>query len=267
MLQSLLMRVEGPGHKLGVWSSVIALFIIAGAWPLATRGLSLSAAPLPAGTHGPYTTDFPRAENLISEGGKWLNGRANGLDWADVRTTPGFAFGTEIGGNRPDPQNYDDSTALLKGSWGPNQTVQATVRSVNPNQDGKVWEEVELRLRSSISPHNCAGYEVIFRCSKTPKAYCNIARWEGPLGEFTMLKQAEGSKYGVKTGDVVKASLLGKILTVHINGVQMIQVTDDKFTSGNPGIGLYLEGATGVMGDFGFSTVGRRLPIRTILDG
>src|SRR5205823_5888542 len=81
---------------------------------------------------------------------------------------------------------------LLKGTWGPNQTAQATVRSVKPNQDGNVWEEVELRLRSSISPHNCTGYEIMFRCSKIPKAYCNIARWEGPLGKFTMLKQTEG---------------------------------------------------------------------------
>jgi len=173
------MRVERPNHKLAVWLSAIALFLIMGIWPRATRCLSLMPSPAPAGTHGPYTTTFSRAENPISEGGKWLNGQTDGLDWTNVRTTPGFAFGTEIGGNRPDPQKYDDSTALLKGTWGPNQTVQATVRSVNPNQDGKVWEEVELRLRSSISPHNCTGYEIMFRCSKIPKAYCNIARWGG----------------------------------------------------------------------------------------
>jgi hypothetical protein len=125
---------------------------------------------------------------------------------------------------------------------------------VNPNQDGKVWEEVELRLRSSISPHNCTGYEVMFRCSKIPKAYCNIARWEGPLGKFTMLKETRGSEYGVKNGDVVKASMIGKILSVYINGVQMIQLSDDRFTSGNPGVGYYLEGATGIIGHFGFSS-------------
>ena len=158
MLQSLRMSIGGPKHKLAVSLSAVALFLIVGIWPGATRCLSLSTAAAPAGTHGPYTTTFSRAENPISEGGQWLNGQTDGLDWTDVRTTPGFAFGTEIGGNRPDPQKYDDSTALLKGTWGPNQTVQATVRSVNPNQDGKVWEEVELRLRSSISPHNCTGY-------------------------------------------------------------------------------------------------------------
>ena len=248
------MRVEGPKNKVAGCLSAIALFLIVGIWPPATRCLSLLPVPAPAGMHGPYATNFSLAENPISEGGKWLNGQTDGLDWTDVRTNPGFAFGTEVGGNRPDPEKYDDSTALLKGTWGPNQTVQATVHSVNPNQDGKVLEEVELRLRSSISPHNCTGYEVMFRCTKIPQAYCNIARWEGPLGKFTMLKETHGSQYGVKDGDVVKASMIGKALTVYINGVQMIQLSDDKFAGGNPGVGYYLEGATDVIGDFGFSS-------------
>jgi hypothetical protein len=68
-----------------------------------------------------------------------------------------------------------------------------------------------------------------------------------------MLKETKGSEYGVKDGDVVRASMIGKILTVYINGAQVIQLSDDKFATGNPGIGYYLEGATGVIGDFGFS--------------
>ncbi|HTQ53094.1 MAG TPA: hypothetical protein VMI94_01465 [Bryobacteraceae bacterium] len=236
------------------WSSAIVMFLLVGILPPGTGCFAWLAAPRSGGTHGPYATRFPHAENPISEGGKWLNGHADGLDWTDVRTTPRFAFGTEIGGRRPAPQKYDDSTAILKGTWGPDQTVEATVHSMNPNQDGKVLEEVELRLRSSISPHNCTGYEVMFRCSKIPRAYCNIARWEGPLGRFTMLKETYGSAYGVKDGDVVKATMIGKVLTVYINGAQMIQLSDDRFTNGNPGIGYYLEGATGVMRDFGFSS-------------
>src|SRR2546427_751312 len=135
MLQYSLMSVEGSKRKATVWSSAIALLVIVGVWPLATRCLSLLPAPAPAGTHGPYTTNFSRAENPISEGGRWLNGRTDGLDWTDVRTTPGFAFGTEIGGSTPAPQRYDDSTALLQGTWGPNPTAQATVRLINPNHD------------------------------------------------------------------------------------------------------------------------------------
>jgi hypothetical protein len=248
------MWMEKPGRKLAAWSSAVGLLMIAGICLLTTRGFGLFPAPAHAHTHGPYSTHFAHTENPISEGGKWLNGQTDGLDWTDVRTTPGFAFGTEPGGDRPAPQKYDDSTALLKGVWGPNQTVQATVRSRNPNQDGKVWEEVELRLRSSISPHSCTGYEVMFRCTKIPQAYCNIARWDGPLGKYTMLKEMDGSRYGVKSGDVVKASMIGKLLTVYINGVQVVRISDGTFASGNPGMGFFLDGATGVMDNFGFSS-------------
>ena len=245
---------ENSKRRIVAGLCTFALAAMAWAWLPAPSGRDLTAAPAPAPLHGPYSTTFSHAENPLSEGGKWSNGHADGLDWADVRTVPGLAFGLEIGGSRPEPQKYDDSTALLKGTWGPNQTVQATVYSVHPNQDDKVWEEVELRLRSSITPHSCTGYEVMFRCSKIPQAYCNVARWEGPLGKFTYLKQMGGSRYGVKIGDVVKASMIGNTLTVYINGEQIFQLTDDKFASGNPGMGFFLDGATGVNRDFGFSS-------------
>ena len=64
-----------------------------------------------------------------------------------------------------------------------------------------------------------------------------------------------GSRYGVKNGDVVKATMIGSVITVYIDGAQMLQVTDDKFTSGNPGIGFFIDGATGVNRDFGFSSI------------
>jgi hypothetical protein len=237
-------------YRAAGWSSAVVILILAGISPSLTGYFGR----LPArASHGRYATRFSRTENPMSEGGKWLNGQTDGLDWTDVRSTRGFAFGTETGGQRPAPQKYDDSTAVLKGTWGPDQTVEATVHSVNPNQDGKVYEEVELRLRSSLSAHTCTGYEVMFRCTKIARAYCNIARWEGPLGKFTMLKESYGSQYGVQDGDVVKATMIGKLLTVYINGVQMVQLSDDKFPSGNPGVGFYLEGASGVIGDYGFS--------------
>ena len=194
-----------------------------------------------------YRTRFPLTENPISEGGNWINGQAAGLDWANIRTTRGFAFGTESG-----MVKYADSTALLKGTWGPNQTVQATVRTVNQNE--KIYEEVELRLRSSLSPHKATGYEVNFRCLKTPKAYTQIVRWNGALGSFTILKSVGGSRFGVTTGDVVKATIVGNVITSYINGVQVLQVTDSTFSAGSPGIGFYLEGATGVNADFGFTS-------------
>jgi hypothetical protein len=195
-----------------------------------------------------YTTNFPLTENPLSENGHWINGKANGLDWADVSTTPGLAFGTESGSS-----GYDDSTAILAGSWGPDQTVQATVHTVNQNDN--IWEEVEIRLRSAISARSNTGYEINFRCSKTSNAYSQIVRWNGPLGSFTYLNTAGGSQYGVKGGDGVKATIIGNVITVYINGVQILQATDNTFTTGSPGMGFFLQGGgAGNNGDYGFSS-------------
>ena len=245
------METRGPKGKLAWVRWAVALVIALLVGYLASMGVNiLPTACTLTRLHGPYTTSFSRTENPISEDGQWTNGQKDGLDWANVQMTPGFAFGTQAGGNRSVPVKYDDSTALLAGRWGPNQTAQATVHTVN--QNGKIYEEVELRLRSTLSPHNATGYEIYFKCSKDPKAYCSIVRWNGALGSFTYLNIIYGSKYGVADGDVIKATMIGNVITAYKNGVQMLQATDNTFTSGNPGIGFYIEGATGVNGDFGF---------------
>ena len=129
--------------------------------------------------------------------------------------------------------------------------AQATVHTVN--QTDSLFEEVELRLRSSISAHSNTGYEINFRCSKTNNAYSQIVRWNGPLGNFTYLWNNGGSQYGVKNGDVVKATIVGNVITTYINGVQIATVTDNTFKTGNPGMGFYLQGGSGVSRDYGFT--------------
>ncbi len=188
-----------------------------------------------------YTTSFPNTENPISEGGNWTNGLTNGLDWADVRTTPGLAFGTDVVG-------YGDSTAIVSGSWGPDQMVQATVHSVNPTDN--LFEEVELRLRSTVTAHSNTGYEINFRCLKDNNAYSQIVRWNGPLANFTYLSSLGGAQYGVTDGDVVKATMIGNVITTYINGVQIAQVTDNTYKTGSPGMGFYLQG----LSDYGFTS-------------
>jgi len=205
------------------------------------------AAPTATGTkHRTYSTSFPRAENPILESGQWVNGLKAGLDWANVRTTVGRAFGTETGSG-----GYDDSTALLTGPWGADQTAQATVFS--KNQSDGLFEEVELRLRSSLSADRATGYEINFRCSKTSNAYTQIVRWNGPLGNFTYLNAVGGVQAGVADGDVVKATIVGSVITVYVNGAQVVQATDSTYTSGSPGIGFFLQGGTGVNADYGFT--------------
>lgn len=196
-----------------------------------------------------YSTRFLRTEDPISEGGNWECGKSVGLDWADVATAPGLAYGLESGAG-----GFDDSTALLTGTWGPDQTAQATVRRAG--QGDEVGAEVELRLRSSLSAHSATGYEINFRCAKSKDAYVEIVRWNGPLGNFSYLVHNQGAQFGVSDGDIVKATMFGNVITVFLNGLRVAQATDDTYATGRPGIGFYLRGSvgTGVNRNYGFSS-------------
>jgi hypothetical protein len=71
-----------------------------------------------------------------------------------------------------------------------------------------------------------------------------------------------GTNYGLKNGDVLKASIVGNVITVFINDVKKAQVTDDTYKTGNPGIGLFLQcdGGQGIGSNtnFGFASFSAR---------
>src|SRR4029077_4291538 len=165
-----------------------------------------------------YTTTFPLTENPISESGNWISGQAVGLDWHDVSTTPGLAIGHQSG------SSYTDGTALLTGAWGPTQTVEAVVHTVNPKES--CYQEVELRLRSTLTAHSCTGYEISFKATKTSGAYLIIVRWNGAVGDFSYLLNVSGAQYGVTERDVVKATITGNVITAYLNGVEMGSAAD-----------------------------------------
>ena len=230
-----------------IWDGSLAML----GFVLGATCLSLGCRPAlrgPGESGRTYSTNFPLTENPVFEGGKWSNGRTDGIDWFNVATRPGLAYGTQL-----EAGGFSDSTAILTGNWGPNQTVQATVHSINQSDNDYVVEEVELRLRSSVFPHRITGYEVNFRCSKASTAYTEIVRWNGPLGKFTYLDHKRGSSYGVANGDVVKATMIGNRITVYVNGVQVEQATDGTYVTGNPGIGFGRSGSV-LPTDFGFSS-------------
>jgi hypothetical protein len=196
-----------------------------------------------------YTTAFPLTENPISEGGSWINGQTDGIDWHDMSTTPGLAIGHQSG------SSYTDGTALLTGAWGPDQTVEAVVHAVNPKDS--CYQEVELRLRSTLTPHSCTGYEISFKATKTSGAYLIIVRWNGPVGDFTYLVNTSGAQYGVTEGDVVKATIVGNVITAYLNGVEVGTASDATYATGSPGMGMNLEtgdaSCIGTNGDYGFT--------------
>lgn len=196
-----------------------------------------------------YATDFSLNELPCTENGNWTNGKANGLDWADVQSTGGLACGTQSGS-----AGYDDSTAVLTGTWGADQSAQAMVYSTN-QQTGTIYEEVELRLRSTISARRNTGYEITFRCIQGG-GYVQIVRWNGALGSYTYITNGGNSNYkGIRTGDVVSAKITGNLIIAYVNGVEVIRGTDSTYTTGNPGIGFYLQGGnSSVNRNFGFTS-------------
>jgi hypothetical protein len=198
-----------------------------------------------------YSTRFELDEDPISEGGMWINGGRDGIDWVDVVSKNGVAYGgrsrmgvaerrAEQGNVESDDSvpegDYDDPTAVLAGAWGSNQHAKGEVFS--RNQTEEYFQEVEIRLRSTIEPHLCTGYEVFWRCLKTENAYSEIVRWNGKRGDFTSLARRIGPEYGVEDGDVVEATVAGNVLKGFINGVEVISATDDVFSEGSPGIGF-----------------------------
>jgi hypothetical protein len=145
-----------------------------------------------------YTTSFTSTEDPISENGRWIGGKTVGLEWSDFQSVPGLAFGKQNGWSRG---VYDDAIALLTGTWGPNQTVQATVKTVNQND--RIFEELEIRLRSTVTANRSTGYECNFSARSSANAYVQIVRWNGALGDFTELDGREGSSYGLHNGDTI----------------------------------------------------------------
>jgi len=205
------------------------------------------------GPTGYYHTLFPATETPLSEGGVWINGLTDGLDWHDAITPQaGRVVGTQSGDDAP-PERYGDTVALVTGTWGNDQTATAVVRSVN-QQSGNVFEEVELRLRSTITPHSSTGYECLYRCTGPSISYVQIARWNGPLADFTALDSRAGP--GLANGDVVKSTIVGTTIRTYINDVEIFSVNDATYASGLPGIGCFYQNdgsSTGSSDDFGFT--------------
>lgn len=203
---------------------------------LAVMLLSLVAL---AGISRSYSTTFPFSESAISEGGMWLSGHRNGSVWADVRTYPGKAFGLE---GWQTTGNYSDASAVLAGVWNPSQAMSGTVYTTSsvPKAGYPCYPEVELRLHTSISPYSIKGYEVNFAVEQAGgNAYGMIVRWNGGLGNFTVLRQYYGSTYGVRNGDKVYATYSNGKITAYKNGVAIMSAYDTTYQySGAPGIGF-----------------------------
>jgi hypothetical protein len=86
-----------------------------------------------------YDESHDGPSDRLREGERWINGQKDGIDWYDVITQNGLAYGAVTKGD------YTDPTALLKGVWGKNQYGKA-----------KVFREIKPRSATKRSKYACA---------------------------------------------------------------------------------------------------------------
>lgn len=195
-----------------------------------------------------YKTTFTRDEDPIAEDGMWLNGATDGVDWTDVVTNGGVAYGAYARNSTPEARaeqgnletdeatgDYDDPTAILTGDWGPDQFLSGRAYIRNATED--LFQEIQLRVRYELRAGFCTGYEFIFRALDTPAAYVEIVRWNGVIGDWKSLARSVGAEFGIKDGDLIEGRIVGNVLTGSINGRDVISVSDDQIGAGAPGIG------------------------------
>lgn len=217
-----------------------------------------------------YVTNFDNAETPISEGNNWVNGKTAGLVWSDVRTASGRAYG-----NQTVDGTYNDSTAILTGTWGAAQSAQGVVYA-NPNT-GQNIEEIEIRLRSYVAANVNQGYEVLCRVGSGGNGYAALVRWNGPKGGagvgFDNVSDINaGGGGGCNHGDVWTASVdasnnfrvwrNGTALTFVNTGTTTVQ-DNTHWTAAwcasnpgkcNPGIGFYRDQSGTGEANFGFTS-------------
>jgi hypothetical protein len=231
--------------------------------------LSIASTATPSSSFNSYSTNFPKVENPISENGKFITSTTPGVNWSGLRlggcgcksvspvaiTASGLAQSPNIANN-----NAGDALAVLTGTWRPDQTASAVVANMPPSPNNG-YEEIEIHLRTD--PATGRGYEITWGYNRS---YIIIATWNGggvtgAVAAYTILLNNSGPQYAISSGDTLKATIKGNVITMYRNGVQVVQYTDNNtsFTTGNPGFG-FNEGSAGNYGISSFSATSLTAP-------
>lgn len=195
------------------------------------------------GVFGSYSTTFLLTETPISEGAEWRSGLTHGLDWTDVVTSSGRAYGTQDGSGSPE---FNDSVACLSG-FRPNHKARAVVHKAAGITG---IQEVELLLRWSIDGHVIHGYECLWAHDG---AYSGIVRWDAATPNGTGIGDGFVSMVGgdgpsgfsaMADGDIVEAQIVGNTISAWRNGVffmgcDITGTSGAVYTTGNPGMGFF----------------------------
>jgi len=206
----------------------------------------------------PFFTTFPVDESILDEGGKWLNGARDGIDWNDIEIAGGNAIATDFGIPAPP---YDDCIACINPAYltfNPNQYAEGTVyRRSSPtlyNSD----HEIELHTRLLITPNSARGYEAYWNVAVPGVIDIYIVRWNGPLNGFDYLANNSIAGTGA-TGNVMRMETTGTNpvnIAVKVNGVTVVSFADgspQRILTGQPGIGQNPYGVGSNFTDWAFS--------------
>jgi len=114
-----------------------------------------------------------------------------------------------------------------------------------------------LLLRFSDDNGNARGYECLFNWY----GGFDIVRWNGGFGDFTLLPLTQSGYLGrnLVTGDVIKATIVGNVITTYINGVLMARASDSTFKTGQPGISFFVRpgGSNALLGITSYSVTSK----------
>jgi hypothetical protein len=191
---------------------------------------------------------FPLTENPMREGGRWVTGRTDGIDWNDIQSAGGKGGAGEFSSTIAPP--YNDSLAQLTTSalaCNANQFAEATI-FVQSGYVPPSTHEMALWLRMQIAPHVMRGYE----------AYLNwggnfgIVRSNGAINDFTFINLTGPGPKPPSNGDVIRFEVNGSTLRYYQNGILVATGTDTTWSDGQPGMGSYLISG-GTFSDYAFT--------------
>jgi hypothetical protein len=193
---------------------------------------------------GQFSTSFTTSENPISEGGAWAHNTAN--PWQKVQTTGANAIAAAY------TELFDDAYAFLANWSGDNYEVIATVY-----WPGGGAGELELLLRLSDSATQVKAYECLYNVGGS----WQIVRWNGPLGDYTVIHQGGTVPGGGSDGNQIRATIVGSTITMYWRAsptnswTTLGSVIDSVLSSGKPGIAIYVHAADGNRQSVGFQSV------------
>jgi hypothetical protein len=196
------------------------------------RGPGLARSPVIA-----YSTSFAVDENPMSENGIWVQGGTVGLDWQNVKTLGGKACASNTS------SGFNDCGAHLDPAFAQIPNDQQAVGTIFKAGGYTATDshECELLIHWLTTAHNARGFENTMPFSGAAQQ----VRWNGAVNDFTVLSPTGSGGGPFNNGSVIKAKMVGNVLTLYQDATQILTVTDATFPSGNPGVGAFVRPATG----------------------